>query len=70
MMPLTIGKCGENYTITKVGGGPETKKHLEDLGFHVGGNISIVSVINGNLIVAVKDSRIALDSELAKKIMI
>ena len=70
MMPLTMGETGKVYTIEKVGGGPQTKKHLEDIGFYAGGNVEIISATCGNLIVAVKDSRIALDRDLAKKIMV
>lgn len=70
MMPLNYAKPGESYTILKVGGKPDVKKHLEDLGFHVGETISIISTISGNLIVNVKDSRVAIDRQLAGKIMI
>ena len=70
MMPLNLANAGESLIIRKIGGNPEVKKHLENLGFTVGGEISIVSTLAGNLIVKVKESRVAVSSELARKIMI
>ena len=70
MMPLLLAGVGEDNIIWKVGGNQETKKHLEDLGFVVGGTVTVVSEINGNLIVKVKDSRVAISREMAGKIMI
>ena len=70
MMPLLLAGVGEDNIIRKVGGNPEMKKHLEDLGFVVGGTVSIVSEMNGNLIVNVKDTRIAISREMAGKIMV
>ena len=70
MMPLLLAGVGEDNIIRKVGGNQETKKHLEDLGFVVGGTVTVVSEMNGNLIVKVKDSRVAISRELAGKIMI
>ena len=70
MMPLIYAENGQPQIIKKIGGNPEVKKHLEDLGFNVGGEVSIVSMLGGNLIVKVKESRIALSNELAKKIMV
>ena len=58
MMPLLLAGVGEDNIIRKVGGNQETKKHLEDLGFVVGGTVTVVSEMNGNLIVKVKDSRV------------
>lgn len=69
-MPLILANVGEVNMIRKVGGNTETKKHLTDLGFVVGGNVTVVSSIAGNLIVNVKESRIALNREMAGKIMI
>lgn len=69
-MPLTLANIGETNIIRKVGGNPETKKHLEDLGFVAGGDITVISTIGGNLIVNVKDSRVAISREMANKIMI
>jgi ferrous iron transport protein A len=70
MMPLTLAAVGEENMIRKVGGNPEIKKHLEDLGFVAGGLITIVSTIGGNLIVNVKESRVAISREMASKIMV
>mgnify|MGYP002732465050 CR=1 FL=1 len=70
MMPLTLASPGEENMIRKVGGSPETKKHLEDLGFVAGGNVTVVSTIAGNLIVNVKESRVAISREMAGKIMV
>lgn len=70
MMPLNFANAGEPQIIRKIGGNPEVKKHLEDLGFTVGGEVSIVSTLGGNLIVKVKESRVAVSDELARKIMI
>ena len=70
MMPLMLADLGEEHIIRKVGGNPETKKHLEDLGFVVGGTVSVVNTIGGNLIVNVKEARIAISREMAGKIMV
>ena len=70
MMPLILAAAGETNTIRKVSGNPEVKKHLEDLGFVVGGEVTVVSAIGGNLIVNVKESRIALSREMAGTIMV
>lgn len=70
MMPLTFAAVGEDCTILKIGGKPEVKKHLENLGFVVGGNVKVVAALNGNLIVNVKEARIGISREMAQKIMI
>ena len=70
MMPLTFATVGEENTIVKIGGKPEVKKHLENLGFVVGGNVSVVSEIDGNLIVNVKESRVAISKSMANRIMV
>ena len=70
MLPLTMANPGEPVTIKKIGGKPEVKKHLENLGFVPGSSVSIITKNNGNLIVNIKDSRVAISEELAKKIMI
>lgn len=70
MMPLTLAKSGESAIILRVGGSPETKKHLEDMGFVAGGNVTVISTIGGNLIVNVKESRVAISREMANKIMV
>lgn len=70
MLPLTFAGAGEVNIIKKVGGSPEVKKHLEDLGFVVGGNVSVINSIGGNIIVNVKDVRVAISREMAQKIMV
>lgn len=70
MMPLTLANAGEENTILKVGGSSEVKKHLEDLGFVAGGTVSIVSSLGGNVIVKVKEARVAISEEMARKIMV
>ena len=69
-MPLTLAEIGEENTIKKIGGKPEVKKHLENLGFVVGGNVTIINTLGGNVIVNVKESRIAISREMAQKIMV
>ena len=70
MMPLMFAEKGKPQIIRKIGGSPEVKKHLEDLGFTVGGEASVISSLGENLIVKVKESRVAVSEELARKIMI
>ena len=70
MMPLTLANVGEENLIHKVGGSPEVKKHLEDLGFVVGGAVTVVASLGGNIIVKVKEARVAISEEMARKIMI
>ena len=70
MMPLTLANAGEENTILKVGASAEVKKHLEDLGFVAGGTVSIVSSLGGNVIVKVKEARVAISEEMARKIMV
>ena len=70
MLPLTMASQGEPVTIKKIGGKQETKKFLETLGFVVGGTITVVSEINGNMIVNVRDSRVAIGKDMANKIMV
>ena len=69
MMPLTMAKSGERVTIKKITGKDEIRQHLAELGFVVDSDITVVSEIAGNLIVQVKDSRIALDKSMANRIM-
>ena len=69
-MPLTFAEIGEEGIIKKIGGSPDVKQHLSDLGFVVGGEISVVSMLGGNVIVNVKGSRVAVSKEMASKIMI
>ncbi len=70
MMPLTMVNTGEAMRIKKVGGKEETRKFLENLGFVVGGIVTVVSDIGGNVIVNVKDSRVAIGKDMANKIMV
>ncbi len=69
-MPLTLAKEGEAASIKKVGGREDTRKFLENLGFVTGANVTVVSTTGGNLIVNVKDSRIAIGKDMASRIMI
>ena len=70
MMPLTLMSPGEDAIIQRIGGKPEVRQHLENLGFVVGGNVSVINTIGGNLIVNVKEARVAISRELAQKIMV
>lgn len=70
MMPLTLAAVGEDNTIKRIGGNPEVKKHLENLGFVVGGNVKIVTTMGGNIIVNVKETRVGISQEMAQKIMV
>lgn len=70
MMPLTLASVGEENMIKKIGGRPEVRAHLENLGFVTGGNVTIVSTMGGSLIVNVKESRVAISREMASKIMV
>ena len=70
MMPLTMAKAGETVMIRKISGRDDVRQHLAELGFVVDSNVTVVSEIAGNLIVQVKDSRIALDKAMANRIVI
>lgn len=69
-MPLTMVKLGEENVIKKIGGKEETRRFLENLGFITGGTVTVISEIGGNVIVNVKDSRIAIGKDMANKIMV
>ncbi len=69
-MPLSMAKEGEENTVKKIGGKEETKRFLENLGFVVGGTVTVISQIGGNIIVNVKDSRVAIGKEMANKIIV
>ena len=69
-MPLTMASIGEANTIRKVGGNEETKRFLENLGFVAGAEITVVSSIGGNVIVNIKDSRVAINQDMARHIMV
>lgn len=70
MMPLMLAPVGEENIIKKIGGKPEVKKHLENLGFVPGGRVTVITQLGGNIIVNVKESRVAISQEMAQKIMI
>ena len=70
MMPLVLAGVGEENIIQKIGGPPEVQNHPEKLGFVVGGSVTIVNTLGGNLIVNVKEARVAISEEMARKIMI
>lgn len=70
MMPLTLANIGEENIIKRIGGLPEVKKHLENLGFVPGGSVTVVNTMGGNLIVNVKEARVAVSREMAQKIMV
>ena len=70
MMPLSMAKTGETVTIRKITGKDEVRQHLAELGFVVDAAVTVVNEIAGNLILQVKDSRVALDRGLANRILI
>jgi len=70
MIPLALADIGVENTVKKIGGSPEVKKHLEDLGFVVGGRATVITSFGGNVIVNVKDTRVAISEEMARKIYI
>lgn len=70
MMPLTLAAVGEEMVIRRVGGAPEVRAHLENLGFVPGGYVTVITTMGGNLIVNIKESRVAISREMAGKIMI
>ena len=70
MVQLIFANSGDSLIIKKVGGNRDTKKRLENLGFVVGGEISVISENDGDLIVSVKESRVAVSREMAEKIMV
>lgn len=70
MMPLTLAEAGEENIIKRIGGKQEVKIHMENLGFVVGGTVTVINTIGGNVIVNIKDSRVAISKEMAQKIMV
>ncbi len=70
MMPLSMVKEGEPNVIKKVGGKDETRKFLENLGFVTGSTVTVISQMGGNMIVNIKDSRVAIGKDMANKIMV
>ncbi len=69
-MPLTFADAGEEHIVRKISGKPEVKKHLENLGFVAGSEVIVMNVIGGNVIVKVKEARVAISREMAQKIMV
>lgn len=70
MMPLSLAQVGEENIIKRIGGSLEVKRHLENLGFVVGGEVTVVNTLGGNVIVNVKEARVAISKEMALKIMV
>ena len=69
-MPLTLADIGTDNIIKRITGNPEVRKHLADLGFVAGGSVRVISEMGGNIIVKVKESRVAISKEMAQRIMI
>lgn len=70
MMPLSLANIGEENLIKKIGGNQEVKKHLENLGFVAGGTVTVITTLAGNIIVNVKEARVAINRDMANKILI
>ena len=70
MMPLVFANAGEENIVRKIGGSPEVRQHLAELGCNVGAGVTSVNAIGGNVIVKIKESRVAISKEMAQKIMI
>ena len=70
MMPLSLAPTGEKKVIKRIGGSPQVKRHLENLGFVAGGSVTVVNELSGNVIVNVKEARVAISKEMALKIMV
>ncbi len=70
MMPLCYANIGSPQIVKRIGGSPEVRQHLETMGFHIGGEVCVISTLAGNLIVKVKESRVAVSNELARRIMV
>ena len=70
LIPLVLADAGEEQIIKKIGGSDEVKHHLENLGFTVGSTVTVVNSLAGNIIVKVKESRVAINEEMARKIMV
>ncbi|MBQ1826852.1 MAG: ferrous iron transport protein A [Erysipelotrichaceae bacterium] len=70
MMPLNLASTGEIYSVKRIGGKPEVRQHLEEMGFTEGTEINVISSVNGCVIVKVRESRVAINQQMASKIMI
>lgn len=69
-MPLTLLQAGQSSIITRIGGNPQTRQFLEGLGFVVGTPVTVISQIDGNVICAIRDSRVAISKQMASKIYV
>ena len=70
MMPITFADVGEDNTVRRIGGKPEVRRHLENLGFVVGSSVTVINAIGDNVIVRVKEARVAISAEMAQKIYV
>ncbi len=70
MMPLVFAPEGEEQVIKKIGGSPDVRQHLADIGFNVGSTVTVITTMSGNVIVKVKEARIAISREMAQRIMV
>ena len=70
MMPLALANTGEENIVKKIGGSPDVRQHLENLGFVIGASVTVITSLGGNVIVNVKESRVAVSEEMASKIMV
>ena len=70
MRPLSLAAVGEEQTVLRIGGKPEVKKHLENLGFVAGSKVKVITMLSGNVIVQVKEARVAISREMAQKILV
>lgn len=70
MMPLTLADIGQDNTVKRIGGKPEVRRHLENLGFVVGSSVTVINAIGDNVIVRVKEARVAISAEMAQKIYV
>ncbi|MGM9574884.1 MAG: ferrous iron transport protein A [Oscillospiraceae bacterium] len=70
MMPLTLADVGRDNIVKRIGGKPEVRRHLENLGFVVGSSVTVINSIGDNVIVRVKESRVAISAEMAQKIYV
>lgn len=69
-MPLTLANPGEPLLIRRIGGSPDVRRHLETMGFTIGGTVTVVAALGGNVIVSIKESRVAISREMAQKIFV
>ena len=70
MMPLSLAEQNKELTIKKLGGSPEIRQHLENLGFTVGGTVTLINILGESVIVKVKEARVAIGADMARRIMV